>query len=142
MTPVDSVRILDLTSVRESGRGSLTVLEEGTAQWPFPVKRMFFIHDVPDGAIRGGHAHTKNFELLVCAEGKVDLELTDTIRTVRIHLDDPGKGVIIPPDVWNNMSGFTRETLLIVLCSDVYETEGYINDFEEFKNYIKENHAK
>lgn len=140
MHPIDKVRILDLPTVREFSRGSLTVLEENTAEWPFEVKRVFFIHDVPDGSIRGGHAHTSNLELLICLSGKVDLKLTDSMRTVDIHLESPDKGVVIPPDVWNDMSGFTNDTILLVLCSEPYDTTGYINNFEDFKNYIKENY--
>ena len=38
-------------------RGSLTLLEVGQ-DIPFPVERVFWIHNVPEGQERGQHANT------------------------------------------------------------------------------------
>ena len=143
MSPLDNVVICDFPEISEPHRGVLTVIEEGSLPFPFPfpVRRVFYIYDVPSGISRGGHSHKSNTQLLVCLRGTLDLCLTDGRKTMDVHLDNPCKGIIIPPDVWNDLRGFSESTILLVLCSEPYNKSGYINDFEEFKNWIDTRYA-
>ena len=150
MHPLDNVRILEFPGVTEPSRGTLTVLENlhydrlspsgASENCIWPIKRVFYIYGVPEGAERGGHAHHTNTEILVCLSGSLDILLTDGISERKLRLDDPTKGLLIPPDVWNRMSNYAPGTVLLVLCSEKYTTKGYFNEFEEFKNFIKTNY--
>lgn len=134
MSPLDNVKILRFPKISDS-RGDLTFVEESDGL-PFPVKRVFYIYDIPEGAVRGGHAHKTNCELLFCLSGSMDLHLTDGRRQLRYHVDDPANGIIIPPDVWTDMHNFKPGTLLLVLCSEPYQKVGYIHDYDEYRRYI------
>lgn len=142
MSPLDNVRVLEFPEKCQPGRGCLTVLEETAPCWPFPIKRVFYITDVPaDGTSRGGHAHRFNSQVLICVAGAFDLHLSDGSRRIEFHLDSPSKGVLVPAGVWNEMHNFTPGTVLLVLCSHTYSPENYLNDFAEYKNYIKETYG-
>jgi hypothetical protein len=63
--PLDNLEV-HFRSVRDS-RGLLTFAEE-MKDFPFPIKRMFWITDVPEHAKRGGHAHTTCKEIVCCVK--------------------------------------------------------------------------
>ena len=152
MSPLDNVRILEFPGVADPARGVLTVAERLHVEnagpdgkidiLPFPIKRIFYIHSIPDGGKRGGHSHTTNREILICLHGAFDLTLSDSVKKIHYHLDDPAKGVVIPPDVWTQMENFAPETILLVLCSEEYTEEGYIHDLARYKTYIQEKYGQ
>lgn len=152
MSPLDNVRILEFPGVADPARGVLTVAERlhidhklpsGESEIiPFPIKRVFYIHGIPEGGRRGGHAHSSNCEILICIHGSFDLTLTDSRKEMMYHLDDPTRGIIIPPDAWTRMENFAPQTILLVLCSEEYREEGYIHDFSKYKSYINEKYPE
>jgi hypothetical protein len=48
-------------------------------------------------------------------------------------LDEPDKGVYIPPNVWHTMQ-YSHTAIQMVLASQAYDAADYIRDYEEFKN--------
>jgi oxalate decarboxylase/phosphoglucose isomerase-like protein (cupin superfamily) len=66
-------------------RGNLSVIEE-TSQFPFDIKRLFFLYDVPSGASRGGHAHKELKQVIIALSGSFDVILDDgfTQKTMRL----------------------------------------------------------
>lgn len=146
MSPLDNVRLLEFPGVEDPARGILTVIERlhfdsvGTdgisRSHPFDIKRVFYIHDIPKGCRRGGHAHTSNREVLVCLSGGVNLILTDGHRDLSHSLNNKSGAIVIPEDVWMDMYDFKAGTILLVLCSEEYREEGYIHDFDDFCEYI------
>lgn len=152
MSPLDNVRILEFPGVADLARGVLTVAErlhverenkDGVTEiLPFSIKRVFYIHSIPEGGKRGGHAHVSNCEILICIHGEFDLTLSDGTNELSYHLSDPTKGIVIPPDAWTHMENFAPETILLVLCSEEYTEEGYIHDFSGYQKYILEKYGE
>lgn len=116
-------------------RGSLSFIEEG-CDVPFSIKRVFYIYDIPGGAKRGGHANKKNMEVVMAASGSFDLHLSDGNQDRVFHLNRANKGVLIPPGAWVNMQNFTTGTIVLVVCSEFYDEDDYIRDFDEYKKYV------
>ncbi len=112
-------------------RGSLCVAEN--ASLPFEVKRVFWIHDVHKGQTRGGHAHRTCAEVIFPVTGSFEIEVDDGTNKETILLDSPDKGVHIRPNVWCCLKNFAPGTVCLVLASQQYEVEGYINDYSLFK---------
>ena len=52
-------------------------------------------------------------------------------RTLR--MDRPDTGIYIGPNVWCELSGFAPGTVCVVLASEDYDPDGYVNDYETFK---------
>lgn len=130
---VDDVRILEFSKVCDP-RGNLSFIEGG-CHVPFPIRRVFYIYDVPGGATRGSHAHMKCHEVLIPVCGSFDLHVNDGVNQKIITLNSSNKGVHIPPGMWISTHNYTTGSVCLVLCSDIYEEEDYIRDFEEFIKY-------
>ena len=116
-------------------RGSLTVVESDK-DIPFEVKRAYWIYGVPEGKERGKHANRITYQYLVAVKGcvKVALESKDTKQTY--VLDSPDKGLLIPALTWNELLYFSADAVLLVLSSQPYRPDMYINSYEEFLRII------
>ena len=116
-------------------RDSLTIVEEGK-EVPFDIQRVYWIHNVPQGEERGRHSNTEMYEYVVAVNGSVDITLEDTNGRREYHLDSKEKGLLIPPDTWDELRNFSPDAVLLVMASHNYNPDTYINSYEEFLNYI------
>ncbi|HPC65277.1 MAG TPA: FdtA/QdtA family cupin domain-containing protein, partial [Anaerohalosphaeraceae bacterium] len=82
---LEECRIIDLPKI-EDGRGNLTFIEQ-CRHIPFEIKRIYFLYDVPGGAVRGGHAHKQLHEFIIAASGSFDVILKDGRSSIRHHLN-------------------------------------------------------
>lgn len=112
-------------------RGALAFAEVGT-HLPFTIERFFLVHEVPSRQVRGEHAHRTLHELLVCVSGSVRISLTDGSQRDEVILDNPTIGLHIPPFVWSTQYKHTEDTVLLALCSERYDPDSYIRDYDEF----------
>lgn len=55
--PIDDCRMIDLPKISDP-RGNLTFVEN-SRHIPFDIQRVYYLYDVPGGAERGGHAHSR-----------------------------------------------------------------------------------
>lgn len=103
------------------------------AECSFPVKRVYWIYNVPNGEIRGTHAHRTCQEYLVLITGRIYITLKDQLgRKKRRVLSRPGAGLYIDPMVWK-MIKFSSNARLLVLASEAYDPTDYIykDEFEQ-----------
>jgi len=101
--------------------------------FPFLPARIFYIHGIPAGAVRGGHA-LKNTELaLFCPQGACTLWLFDARnRGSRFRLDQPAKGVYIPSLWWVEIGEYLENTITLAVASLPYEEGDYIRQPEKY----------
>ena len=116
-------------------RGTLTFIESSN-QLPFNIKRAFYIYDVPTGKSRGAHAHKELEQFVVCLSGSFDVIVDDGSNKKIFHLNRPWEGLYIPPMLWAAEKNFDTGSLCLVLCSDFYDENDYIRDYEDYKNAI------
>lgn len=126
---VTDVKQVKFTSFSD-GEANLSVYES-SREVPFDIKRVFCIssHKVSQ---RGNHAHKKCFQLLVCLSGKVHVFCKDKIKQVDFEITEPSTGIIIPPMIWSYQVYKEPGSILMVLCSDLYDESDYIRDYEDF----------
>ena len=117
-------------------RGMLTSAEN-CENFPFEIKRVFWIYDVPSAAQRGGHAHTSCDELLIAVNGSFDVDVYDGTNKYSYHMNNPRIGLLIPANVWCELQDFSEDCTCLVMASQAYSEEGYINSYEDFKNLAK-----
>ena len=67
-------RLITLPKI-EDPRGNLSVIEKNNI--PFPIRRVYFLYDVPSGAELGGHAHKVQKEFIIAVSGCFDVVLKD-----------------------------------------------------------------
>ncbi len=132
-TPIDQVREIEFPKICDP-RGNLSFVESAR-HVPFPIRRVFYIYDVPGGETRGGHAHKKCWMALMAIAGSFDVRLTDGRSEKVVRLNRANKAVLIPPGVWDTMSEFTTGTVALALASEFYDEDDYIRDYDEFLTY-------
>lgn len=125
----------DIKTYKDS-RGCLTLIEE-MVDVPFPIERVYWIYNVPQGAERGYHANTVCYQYLVAVRGSVDVCLENAGGRCNHHLCSPAKGLLIPPYTWNELTNFSSDAVLLVAASHSYDPSTYINSYNEFAEYIK-----
>ena len=111
--------------------GRLTAIEGDAI--PFPVRRVFYITDVPAGASRGGHAQRTMQEVIIAISGSFDVSMYDEHGPHRWQLNRPTVGLHVPANVWRSLSNFSSNSVALVLASTQYDEADYIRDFELFK---------
>jgi dTDP-4-dehydrorhamnose 3,5-epimerase-like enzyme len=112
-------------------RGNLTPIYENE-HVPFPIKRVYYLYDVPGGATRGGHAHLELEQLIVSVMGAFDVVLYDERESRRVRLDRAYYGLYIPRMIWRELENFSSGGICLVLASEKYEAEDYIRDYDDF----------
>ena len=113
--------------------GSLVALEKGS-DFPFEIKRVYYIFDTTPGTVRGNHAHKNLKQVLICVSGACTIacEMPDGTK-VENRLDWPNRGLLIEGLVWRQMKDFSKDAVLIVLASEHYDEVDYIRDYQAFK---------
>ena len=112
---------------------------EGERDIPFAIKRIYCIYKAEEHQQRGLHAHKKNWQLLFCPYGSIDIILTDGKEQEIVTLDRPSKGLILHPGLWREMIWNQDDSVLCVAASEYYDSEEYIRDYDEYLKYMAEN---
>ena len=123
-------KLVDLQTFSD-GNGLLTAIE-GNTPFPHQIQRIYFLSQVPQGVIRGEHAHKKLHQLIVCPVGTFEITLSDGVSEKSYVMTPSGKGLLIPPGYWRTLQNFTKEAVALVLASDNYTEDDYIRDFDDF----------
>jgi len=128
--------MMDFLRTFTDERGSLTVAETGK-ELPFEVKRVYWIYNVPEAKERGKHANRVTWQYLVAVKGSVTISLENKEGNGMYVLDTPEKGLLIPPLTWNELLHFSEDAVLLVLSSQPYRPEMYIDSYDEFRKLIR-----
>ena len=118
-------------------RGNLVVIEGGI-DIPFELKRVFYIYGSDCDVVRGQHANRRTEFILINVSGKSKVRITDGKEEYIVVLDKPRMGVYIPPMIWKNMYDFSEDSILLVLCSEHYDADEYIRNYEEYISEIRQ----
>jgi hypothetical protein len=116
-------------------RGNITFIE-GQRHVPFPIKRVYYLYDVPGGEARGGHAHRHLEQFIISASGSFDVITDDGFEQTRFHLNRSYYGLYIPPMTWRELENFSSGSVCLVLASEYFDQDDYIRDFDEFKEEV------
>jgi hypothetical protein len=121
--------------------GNITVIENDI-NFPFTIKRIFYLYDVPGGADRGGHAHKKLKQFMVAAGGCFDVSLNDGNNKKVVQLNRPYYGLYIPPGIWVEVINFSSGAISLNLVSEKYDEDDYLRDYIKFIEFKNENSSK
>lgn len=131
-----NIELLDIPKIHDT-RGNIAVIEKDLL--PFPMKRVYYLFDVPSTAKRGGHAHKEQFELLIPLSGSFDVVLHDGQESQKVTLNKPDKGLIIKSNTWRELDNFSSGSICLVISSGEFLEDDYIRDFNDYKAYLQAN---
>lgn len=132
---LDECRVVDLSRISHPN-GALTAVDN--ADNIFPIKRVFYLYDVPGDSERGGHSHFKAQELIVAASGAFDVVLTDGVDSRRFTLNRPYKALYIPNGIWRSLDNFSSGSVSLVLTSELYSEEDYCRSMTKYREiYVR-----
>lgn len=145
--PVGNRKSVDITPLQVGGaalyhmpnvldlRGSLTV-GEMDHDLPFVPQRYFAVFDVPSEKLRGEHAHHACHQFLICLSGSCMALLDDGKTRQEVLLDRPDVGLYMPPLIWGTQYKYSKDAVLLVFASAVYDPDDYIRDYDSFRAVI------
>lgn len=99
---------------------------------PFTVKRTLVLQGMKESDKRGGHAHYKTNQILVCVSGECKVDLDDGKEKATVTLHSAGEGLLLPPHFWHVMHSFALGTILLVLTDREYDEKDYIRNYADF----------
>ncbi len=135
MASIDECRLVELPVVHNP-QGNLTFIE-GDRHVPFPIARVYYLYDVPEGAARGGHAH-RELEQLIVPIGSFDVVVDDGRERRRLTLDQPAVGLYLPRMIWRELENFSAGSFCVVLASAYYDEADYYRGYGEFQAALAE----
>lgn len=130
-----SPTVIPVPAMRDA-LGALGVVEKDTP-FPFPIKRVYFIYDVPGDAVRGSHAHKALHQLIIAVAGSFRVELDDGRTRTDFQLSTPAQGLTVPPGYWRTLHDFSEGSVALVLASEEYDPADYIRDYDAFLEWAR-----
>lgn len=116
--------------------GNVSVVTNGD-DFCFPFKRVYYIHGVRVGTVRGHHAHKALEQFLICISGTIEVSLDNGLGAQRsFMLDSPCTGLYVAPGEWRTMKWVEDNSVLLVIASTEYNEADYIRNYEEFLAYV------
>src|ERR1039457_1667902 len=129
-TIVGGCRIIQLPKIPDV-RGNLSLVE-GEKHVPFPIRRVYWIYDVPGGESRGGHAYHTLEEFIIAVSGSFDVMVDDGGQRQVVQLNRSYFGLYVPPLTWRKLDNFSSNSVTLILASLPYAEEDYFRNYEEF----------
>jgi len=132
---LDDCYLIDLPKISDP-RGNLTFIEE-SRHFPFDIKRVYYLYDVPGGAERGGHAHRAMNQMIIAMSGSFDVVLDDGFSRQRYHMNRSYYGLYVSPMVWRELDNFSSGAVLLSLASNYYDESDYYREYADFLRDVK-----
>lgn len=111
--------------------GNISVITNNSTI-PFRFQRVFYIYDIPGGEDRGAHSHKECHQFLIATSGSFEVQLDDGKVKKTVMLNQPYKGLHIPPGIWASEINFSSGAICLVLASHKYDEKDYIRDYNTF----------
>ena len=106
-------------------------------KFPIKVKRIFFLYGKKN-KIRGQHAHKKCSQLFVPIFGKFILDIKTPKTNKKIMLShSKNVALYVPPKYWCSVKFLIKNSVLMVICDQLYKANDYIENFNEYKKYLR-----
>jgi dTDP-4-dehydrorhamnose 3,5-epimerase-like enzyme len=130
---LEKVELIEIAKVHDS-RGNLSFIQNSD-EFPFVIKRVFWIYDVPGGSFRGGHAYKTQKEIIIAISGSFDVVVVDPSgRERKYFLNRSYLGLYIPSNYWRKMENFSTNAVSLHICSGDFNEEDYTRDLNSFLN--------
>lgn len=130
-------QLIDIVKISDP-RGNLSVLQYPSTL-PFEPVRAYWIHDVPSGMMRHGHAFYSAQELIVALSGRIEVSTESPDGSVkRFTLSRPDQALYVPPMTWRELDNFATNSAVLIVSNRLYDEMDYIRDKNVYNNLVNE----
>lgn len=104
-------------------RGTLAVIQNSAF---FDIERIYYIFGA--SGVRGGHRHIETRQIAICVSGSCTIRVFDKLenREVLFDLGEPHMALVIEPEDFHWMEGFSSDCVLLVLANKKYNKSDYV----------------
>ena len=128
---LEEITLTDIPTITDT-RGNLAVIEKECL--PYPIKRVYYLFDVPSDSFRGGHAHKEQLEFLIALSGSFTVTIDNGKSKKSFLLNKPNKGLLLPTGIWRELEDFSSGAICLVLSSGEFDEDDYIRSYDDFIN--------
>ena len=129
--------IIELPKIPDH-RGNLSFIE-GENHVPFPIKRVYYLYDVPGGESRAGRALKTCHAFIVAISGSFDIHIDNGEEKETFQLNRSYYGLHMPPMCWRFIDNFSSGAVCLVLASELYSSDAYYRDYDDFLKIVHAN---
>lgn len=115
--------------------GNISVIENNK-NFPFQIRRVFYLYDIPGGESRGAHAHKQCHQFLIAVSGAFEVLLDDGNTKRFVQLNRPYVGLHILPLIWASEINFSSGSICLVFTSERYSEQDYIRDYTIYQQHV------
>ena len=137
--PKESLKpnILDIKTISNAG-GKISVVESTEIFADTDIKRVYFIHDLQVGSLRGFHAHKQLVQSFIAINGSFEISLTgrDSKRQ-NFTLSSRSEMLRVPNGFWREFKALAPNSVLLVLASHHFDEKDYIRNFDDFLSWVE-----
>lgn len=134
---IDDYKVIELNAMGDE-RGQLVAIENSN-QIPFNMRRVFYVYGTSGDKARGCHANKNTKFVIISVVGSCVISVNNGKGKEDITLDSPTKGLYLNNMVWKEMHSFSDNSVLLVVCSELYDSDEYIYSLNEFLEQVKLN---
>lgn len=102
----------------------------------FCFKRIYILRNIPNGEIRGNHAHKELRQVFIALNGEFTLEISNLQEQETIQVRQGSPAILIEPRLWRRLSNFSDDAIALVLASEDYNEEDYIRSYEDYREWM------
>lgn len=131
---IDDLKIVCVPEFRDE-RGVLFPVE-AHGLIPFPIRRLFWVTDVPPGTLRGAHAHKVCAQFYMCCRGQIEVKAWDGSNEAAFNLR-MGEAIHIPPMIFSTEIFSGPDSVLMVASDQSYDKDDYLHTPEAYLSYLE-----
>lgn len=132
---LNSPKIIDIVKI-EDYRGNLSVLQY-PSPLPFVPARAYWIHDVPSGMMREGHAYHSSQELIIALSGRIDVTTQGVDGAINTFtLSKPNEALYVPQMTWRELHNFATNSAVLIVTDTLYDENDYIRSKDDYNKLI------
>jgi hypothetical protein len=114
-----------------SNDGILNILQN----FPFKIKRLYYLNNLKKNNIRFGHAHKKLEQIYICLQGSFKITLINKKKFKKIFYLNKKMNILkIDKMMWRTIKVTAEKSVLLVLASEKFDEKDYIRKFQDFIN--------
>jgi hypothetical protein len=114
-----------------SNDGILNILQN----FPFKIKRLYYLNNLKKNNIRFGHAHKKLEQIYICLQGSFKITLINKKKFKKIFYLNKKMNILkIDKMMWRTIKVTGEKSVLLVLASEKFDEKDYIRKFQDFIN--------